>query len=69
MNGLRPVVVPDWRDCRKWLSTYGLAVIMAAPVAYENIDLLSKSIPDKYFHIIVSVLAVITFGLRIIKQK
>lgn len=62
-------MVDDWKLCLKWLSTWGLALIMAAPVAYENVDMLKDSIPDKYFHIIVSILAIITFCLRLKKQK
>ena len=62
-------MVDNWKDAWKWLSTWGLSVIMAAPIAYENIDLLKDALPPNYFHGLVSVLAVITFALRLKKQS
>ncbi len=62
-------LVDDWKTWWKWLSTWLVAMNLTFIAAYENITPLKEYIPDKYFHIIVGTLLILTAVGRVIKQN
>lgn len=61
-------LVEDWKSAWKWFSTWLLAMNGTFIVAYENFDTIKAYIPDKFAHIIVGALLILTFLGRVIKQ-
>jgi len=61
-------LVDDWKKWWKWLSTWLLAMNGTFIVAYEQFETVKAYIPDKWAHVIVGTLLILTFLGRIIKQ-
>lgn len=61
-------LVDDWKAAWKWFSTWLLAMNGTFILAYEQFDTVKAYIPDKYAHMIVGGLLILTFLGRVIKQ-
>ena len=61
-------LVEGWRTFYKWWSTWGLAALASAPVAYENFPMLQSALPPTVFRYGMTALAVLTFIARMKKQ-
>lgn len=62
-------LVEDWKTAWRWFSTWCLAMNGTFIVAYEQFDTIKAYIPDKYAHMIVGSLLILTFLGRVIKQN
>ena len=69
MKKKRKVLVDEWQTSYRWLSTWGLAALTSAPIAYENIALLKEVVPVNAYHYGMAALAVLTFVARMVNQK
>ena len=58
----------EWRDCWKWLSTWLVAIASAAPLLYQNVEMIQQAVPVNVYHWIQSGLTAIIF-LSLIKTK
>jgi len=61
--------VDDVSKWWKWASTWLLAMNGTFIVAHEQFDTVKAFIPDKWAHVIVGTLLILTFLGRIIKQS
>ncbi len=61
-------LVSDAKQWWKWLSTWLLAMNGTFIVAYEQFETVKTYIPDKWAHVIVGGLLILTFLGRVIKQ-
>ena len=61
-------LVDGWKSCLKWYSTYGLAVLAAAPIIRENFELVRDVLPSTWWHYGMTTLAVLTFIARVKRQ-
>lgn len=61
-------LVEDWKDAWRWFSTWLLAMNGTFIIAYEQFETVKAYIPDKWAHMIVGTLLLLTFLGRVIKQ-
>lgn len=63
------MLVSNWRQCWRWLSTYVTAAAASAPIAYEYLPQIHQFVSDSTFHKIEAGLVALIFLSRIKRQK